>query len=44
MAIALPPPKELQVGEEFESWLESVENYMTAVGVVKEAQNKSIVL
>ena len=40
MAIALPPPKELQVGEDFERWLESVENYMIAIGVTKEPQKK----
>ena len=44
MALALPPPKAMEAGEDFEKWLASVENYMIAVGVTKDSQKKSIVL
>ena len=44
MALSLPAPKELKRGDDFEKWLESVETYMQAVNVTKDAQKKSIVL
>ena len=44
MALALPPPKAMESGEDFEKWLESVEMYMGAMGISNAPQKKSIVL
>ena len=44
MALSLPPPNSLERGEDFEKWLDSVEMYMCAMNISKEAQKKSIVL
>ena len=44
MALALPAPKPLERGEDFQKWIKSVEIYMCAMNITKEVQKKNIVL
>ena len=44
MALALPSPRTLDKGDDFMKWIDRVEIYMTAMGITKDIQRKSIVL
>ena len=44
MTLTLPAPKKLEYGQDFETWLSSVEVYLLAMNITKSEQKKNIVL
>ena len=44
MALSLPTPRSLESGDDFDKWIKSIEIYMSAMNITRDAQKRSIVL